>query len=371
VQALILAGGEGTRLRPLTSTVPKPVVQLVDRPFISYMIEWLRAHGVDDVILACGFMADGVRAVLGDGSSMGISLRYVEEPTPLGTGGALKYAEDLLADRFYMLNGDLLTDIDLTAQLRRHEETGARATLALMSVEDPSAYGLVRCGDDMTVREFVEKPRPDEIDTNLVNAGAYILEREVLDDLPSAGTKISIERDVFPSLVGRGLHGYVASGYWLDIGTPERYLQATFEILEGDVKTEIGRKVAAAGGVLRDLDADGRPAPGIVHGPALVGSGCRLAPDAIVGSRTVLGRGVTVGAGAHIESSVLLDGAVVGAGTRIKSSIVGPNVHIGERCRVEGRVVLGQGVSVGAGNTLLEGMRIFPGVQLPDGAIAF
>jgi mannose-1-phosphate guanylyltransferase len=371
VQALILAGGEGTRLRPLTSTVPKPVVQLVDRPFIAYMIEWLRGHGVDDVILACGFMADGVRAVLGDGSSLGVSLRYVEEPTPLGTGGALKYAEDLLAERFFMLNGDLLTDIDLTEQMRQHERTGARATLALIGVDDPSSYGLVRQGEDGAVREFVEKPSPDEIDTNLVNAGAYILEREVLAGIARAGTRVSIEREVFPSLVGHGLYGFETSGYWMDIGTPERYLQATFEILEGDVQTEIGRRVAGAGGVLRDTGDDGAPAPGILHPPALVGADCRLAANAVIGSRTVLGRGVTVGAGAHIERSVVLDGTSVGAGTRISSSIIGPDVSIGDRCRLDGGVVLGQGVRVGAGNTLLEGMRIFPGVQLPDGAIAF
>ncbi len=369
MQALILAGGEGTRLRPLTSTVPKPVVPLVDRPFISYMIEWLRGHGIDDVIIACGFMADGVRAVLGDGTSFGVSLRYIEEPEPLGTGGALKYAEDLLADRFFMLNGDCLTDMDLTEQLAQHERTGARATLALMPVDDPSAYGLVRRNDDLSVRQFLEKPSPEEIDTNLINAGAYILERSVLEGMAPAGTNISIEREVFPALVGHGLYGYEASGYWLDIGTPERYLQATFEILEGDVKTEVGRRLAAAGGVLREGDAE--EVAGTIHAPALIGSGCRVASTAVVGSRTVLGRGVTVGAGTHIESSVLLDGTQVGAGTRISSSIVGANVRIGDRCRVEGRVVLGQDVNVGAGNTLLAGMRVFPGVTLPEGAIAF
>ncbi len=176
------------------------------------------------------------------------------------------------------------------------------------------------------MREFVEKPSPDEIDTNLVNAGAYILERDVLDEMASAGTRISIEREVFPQLVGHGLYGYEASGYWMDIGTPERYLQATYEILEGDVQDR-GRTTAwrEAGGVLREGEVDG--APGVVHAPALVGAGCRLAESAIVGSRTVLGRGVTVGAGAHIESSVVLDGAVIGAGTRISASIIGPRLR--------------------------------------------
>jgi mannose-1-phosphate guanylyltransferase len=367
VQALILAGGEGTRLRPLTSTVPKPVVPLVDRPFIAYMIEWLRSHGVDDLILACGFMADGVRSVLGDGSDLGVRLRYIEEPEPLGTGGPLKFAEELLADRFFMLNGDVLTDMDLTAQLRQHESTGARATLALIEVDDPSSYGLVRLADDLSVREFVEKPSPEEGGAHLVNAGAYILERDVLDGMAPAGTKISIEREVFPTLVGNGLYGYEASGYWMDIGTPERYLQATFEILEGDVRTEVGRAVADAGGVLRR----GGNGSGVVHGPALVGEGCDLAASSHIGARTVLGRRVTVNASAHIDNSVILDGATIGTGTRITGSIVGPDVTIGDHCRVEGHVVLGQGVSVGSGNTLREGMRIFPGVALPDGAIAF
>ena len=167
MQALILAGGEGTRLRPLTSTVPKPVVPLVDRPFIVFMLDWLRGHGIDDVVISCGFMASGVHNVLGDGSAYGMRLRYVEEPRPLGTGGAVKFAEELLDERFLMLNGDVLTDIDLTAQLAQHERTGARATLALVAVDDPSAYGLVRCNGDASVSEFLEKPSPDQIDTNL------------------------------------------------------------------------------------------------------------------------------------------------------------------------------------------------------------
>ena len=369
MQALILAGGEGTRLRPLTSTIPKPVVPLVDRPFISFMLEWLRGHGVQEAILSCGFMADGVRSVLGDGSGLGVRLRYIEEPQPLGTGGALKFAEDLLDERFFMLNGDVLTDIDLTAQMRQHEDSGARVTLGLVGVEDPSAYGLVRRHDNTAVSEFVEKPRSDEIDTHLINAGAYIIEREVLRELPPSGTKLSIEREVFPKLVGHGLYGYEATGYWLDIGTPERYLQATFDILEGDVSTEAGRRLAEAGGTLQE--GDGSRVTGSVHAPALVGSGCVVASGATLGGRTVLGRDVTVGAGAHVEASVLLDGCSVGAGSRISMAILGRGVAIGERCRVDRGVVLGENVKIGAGNTLTSGMRIFPGVELPEGAIAF
>ena len=244
MQALILAGGEGTRLRPLTSTIPKPVVPLVGRPFISYMLEWLRGHGVEDVILGCGFMADRVRDVLGDGSGLGIRLRYLEEPRPLGTGGALKFAEDLLDERFFMLNGDVLADLDLTAQLRGARAYGARATLALVPIDDPSAYGLVRM-DAGRGRDASSSRSPGRTEGRHQPDQCRRLHprADVLDGMPPAGTNVSIERDVFPTLVGRGLFGYEATGYWLDIGTPDRYLQGTYDILEGKVTTEVGRQL--------------------------------------------------------------------------------------------------------------------------------
>ncbi len=368
MQALILVGGEGTRLRPLTSNLPKPVVPLAGQPFMWYMLQWLRSHGVDDVVLSCGFLAGGVREVLGDGSALGIRLRYVEEPKPLGTGGALKYAEDLLQERFVMLNGDVLTDIDLTAQLAAHERTGARGTIALIAVQDPSAYGLVRQRADGSVSEFLEKPGPDQIvDTNLVNAGVYILEREVLDGMAPSGTNISIERDLFPTLVDGRLYGYEVDGYWLDIGTPERYLQATFDILEGNVRTDIGMQLGRSG--MRIIDS--RELQGRVGAPAIVGAGCAIAAHAIVGGRTVLGNGVRIDDGARIESSVLLDDVHIGARTTVHGSIVAAGSDIGEHCSIDGGVVVGAGVRLGADNVLRAGARIFPGVHLPDGAIKF
>ena len=367
MQALILAGGEGTRLRPLTSTMPKPVVPLAGRPHITLMIDWLRGHGVDDVILSCGFLADGVRAVLGDGEELGVRLRYVEEPEPLGTGGALRYAGELLDERFLMLNGDVLCDLDLGAQLAQHERTGARATIALVGVEDPSAYGLVRLAEDHAVREFLEKPSPDQIDTNLINAGAYVLERSVLEGMAPPGSNISIERDVFPDLVGRGLYGFEAEGYWLDIGTPDRYLQGTFDILECNVRTALGSRLSEGGGVV----TDGAFIAGRVVAPALVGAGSRVAESAIVGGRAVLGREVEVEEGAHIEGSAVLDGVFIGAGTSVRAAIIGPGARIGAHCHIEDGVVLGEGVRIGEGNTLTAGARLSPGVELPDGAISF
>src|ERR1700730_18705995 len=219
IQAVILVGGEGTRLRPLTSTVPKPVVPLVDRPFISFMLEWLRAHGIDDVIMSCGFLATSVRNVLGDGTALGIRLRFVEEPDARGTAGALKFAESLLDERFLMLNGDVLTDIDLTAQIAQHEATGAKATLALVGVADPTAYGLVILDEDRSVRDFVEKPSSDRVESNLISAGAYVLEREILELVPP-DRNVSIEREVWPRLIGQGLYGFPSESYWLGLGNP-------------------------------------------------------------------------------------------------------------------------------------------------------
>jgi mannose-1-phosphate guanylyltransferase len=366
MQAVILVGGEGKRLRPLTSTVPKPVVPLVDRPFISFMLEWLGQHGIDDVIMSCGFLATSVRNVLGDGSGLGIRLRFVEEPDPRGTAGALKFAESLLDERFLMLNGDVLTDIDVTEQIAQHEATGAKATLALVPVSDPSAYGLVHLKEDRSVNDFVEKPSSDRIDTNLISAGVYVLEREVLELVPPE-RNVSIEREVWPLLVGRGLYGFPSESYWLDIGTPERYLKGTFDIIEGNVETAV--KVRLGGDWLAidsDAQVDGRVIP-----PAVLERGVRVGEGAHVGSLAVLSGDVSIGAGTTVERAVILNGAQIGDGCTLRDCIVAAGCRVGARTQITGGAVLGEGVTVGADNVITRGARIFPGVELPDGAIKF
>lgn len=366
MQAVILVGGEGTRLRPLTSTVPKPVVPLVDRPFIAFTLEWLCRHGIDDVVMSCGFLATSVRNVLGDGSRYGIRLRFVEEPDPRGTAGALKFAESMLDERFLMLNGDVLTDIDLTEQIAQHERTGAKGTLALVPVEDPSAYGLVRLHDDRSVKGFVEKPSSDMIDTNMISAGAYVLEREILQ-LVEPGRNVSIEREVWPRLVGGGLYGFPCESYWLDIGTPERYLQGTFDILEGNVSSAVGERLGK--GYLAVADSatiDGRAIP-----PAVIEAGACVADGAHVGSLVVLGAGVKVAAGATVERAVILAGSEIGEGCVLRDCIVAAGCRVGAGTQVLEGAVLGEGVTVGADNVIAGGARIFPGVSLPDGAIKF
>jgi mannose-1-phosphate guanylyltransferase len=366
VQAVILVGGQGTRLRPLTATLPKPVVPLVDRPFIAFMLEWLHEHGVDDVIMSCGFLATRLREVLGDGSDLGIRLRFVEEPDPRGTAGALKLAEPMLDERFLMLNGDVLTDIDLTSQIAQHEATGATATLALVPVADPTAYGVVILEEDRSVRDFVEKPSSDRVQSNLISAGAYVLERRILDLVPP-DRNVSIEREVWPLLVGAGLYGFPSESYWLDIGTPARYLQGTFDIIEGNVATSVRERLGSDWlAIDESAQLDGRVIP-----PAVIERGVQVAAGAHVGSLVVLGADVRIGAGTVVERAVILQGTQIGEGCELRDCIVAAGCRIGARTRITGGAVLGEGVEVGADNVITRGARIFPGVALPDGAIEF
>jgi mannose-1-phosphate guanylyltransferase len=345
VQALVLAGGEGTRLRPLTYTTPKPVMPLAGRPFLSFMLDWLRSHGVDEVILSCGFMSDGVKRVLGDIYD-GMRLRYVIEEEPLGTAGPVRLAldEGVLADRLLVLNGDVLTDIDLTAELARHAETGARVTLALYPVDDTGSYGVVPTDADGRVEAFLEKSE-GETPTNRVNAGAYVVEREVIEQIP-AGRAVSFEREVFPTLVGNGLYGFDAAGYWIDIGTPERYLEATWDLLAGRVRSELPPR-----------DETG----------SLVYEGCLLS-GAHVGPQSVLGRHCSVGSDSRVERAVLHDRVMVGADAAVVESVLGERVRVGERASVEAGALVGAGATIGEGAVIGAGARLDPGVEVEAGA---
>jgi mannose-1-phosphate guanylyltransferase len=320
VQALILVGGEGTRLRPLTNTTPKPVLPLVNRPFITYMIEWLAAHGFTEVVLSCMFLAGDIRRVVGEREWKGTRLHYVEEPEPRGTAGAVKFAEGVLGERFAVLNGDILADFDVGALWRGHEQTAARATISLIEVDDPSAYGLVLTDGEGRVTEFVEKPDHTPPGGAFVNAGAYVLERSVLDLIP-ADRPVSFEREVFPALVGDGLWGFRAEGYWLDIGTPERYLAATRYLLERGATGAIGEE-------------------------------CELAPGAQVGQFTVLGDRCRVEDAAVLEGAVLFDDVHVEHGAVVRDSIVGNGATIGRGSRVEAGSIVGDHATIAAGSSI-------------------
>jgi len=328
MQALILAGGEGTRLRPLTTTVPKPVIPLANRPFISFMLDWLKGHGFDDVVMSCGFLGSAVRAVLGDGGREGIRIRYVDEAQPLGTAGPVKLAEPVLAERFAVLNGDILTDIDLSSVVRFHEEHNARVTLTLTPVEDPSTYGVILTDAEGRVEAFIEKPQ-GEAPSKLINAGIYVLERDVLSEIP-AGRAVSFEREVFPSLVGAGLYGIERGGYWLDIGTRERYLQGTRDILTGAVQTEVGPGLGP--GTQVDPEA-------ALQDPVLTGAACEIAAAAEAGPLVTLGAGCTIGRGAVVRDSALHDGVTVAEAAHVVDSIVGQGARIAAGARVESAIL--------------------------------
>ena len=319
MQAIVLVGGEGTRLRPLTSDVPKPAVTLVDRPFLAYAIEWLAAHGVTEVVLACGFLPEVLReALVGEEQRSGVAITYVAEPEPLGTAGAIRFAAEALGDRleerFLALNGDVLADLDLSALVRAHDERDARATIALHPVPDSAAYGLVSRDGDGNVLEFLEKT--GEAVPGEINAGAYVLDRSVFDLVP-AGRAVSIEREVFPRLVGDGLRAELLDGYWMDIGTPERYLQASWDILEGRVETRV------------EPTSEGM----------LVAADATIAADAQVGPRVVVSSGCRLEAGAEVGEAVLLEGCSVGEGAWVRGSILAPGVEVAPSARVEGAVV--------------------------------
>jgi mannose-1-phosphate guanylyltransferase len=342
MQALILAGGEGTRLRPLTMSVPKPVAPLANRPFITYMIDWLQRHGFDDIVMSCGFLADGVREVLGSGRLNGVTIQYVDELEPLGTAGAVKFAEPVLGQRFAVLNGDVLTDLDMTRLREFHEQRGAAATLGLYPVDDPSSYGVVVTDQEGRVEEFLEKPAPGTAPTNHVNAGMYILEHEVLDRI-DAGRAVSFEREVFPALVGEGLHALPLDGYWLDIGTPERYLQGTRDILRGDVETPVSPST----------DVEG------VTQPVLIGARCEIALDAEVGPDVTLGGECRIGARVAVRSSSLHDGVAVEEDAVVRNSIVGAGALVGAGARLDGETIVGAGAVIAPG-THLTGGRVPP-----------
>ena len=345
MQALILAGGEGTRLRPLTGNIPKPVVPLAGRPHVLYVIDWLRRHGVDDVIISCAHLAAELREALEE-LETGVRMRFVVEPDARGTAGAIKFAEAELGERFFVLNGDVLCDLDLGALASQHEDTGARATIALYPVEDPSAYGLVRRKDDGEVLDFLEKPEdPSQIDTDEINAGAYLLERSVLDEIPP-DADVSIEREIFPKLVGNGLYGRRLEGYWLDIGTPQRYLQANWDILERRVDTVVGERVDESGLLVSpEAEVDGDAA---VKSPALIEDGVEVAAGATVGPRAVVGAGGTVAEDALVTGSVLLPGCSVGAGARLRGAILSPGVQVAPGAEPDPGAVFADGEAVAA-----------------------
>lgn len=319
MKAVVLVGGEGTRLRPLTLTTPKQMLPVGGRPMIERVLEWLSAHGVDEVVLSLGYRPDAFLKAYPEGKACGVRLQYAVEDSPLDTAGAIRFAagEGGVDSTFLVVNGDVLTDLDVSALVAFHRDRGAEATIALTPVEDPSRFGVVPTGPDGSVVAFIEKPPAGEAPTNLINAGTYVLETSVLDRIPD-GRRVSIERETFPSLVADGrLYALGSEAAWLDAGTPSTYLAANLAF-----------------------------APLVASSAQVAGS----VSGSVIGDVRVL-------EGAVVERSVVMDGAVVGAGAVVADSIVGPGARVGDRARVTNLSVLGDGYVVGDGAELSEARR--------------
>lgn len=337
-KAVILVGGEGTRLRPLTYEVPKSMVPVLNRPFLEHTFAYLKNYEVKDIILALGYLPDVVQDYFGDGSGSGIQLTYAVEDNPLGTAGAVKNVEQYLSGTFVVLNGDVFSDIDIADMLAFHRDKGARVTIALTWVDNPCPFGVVETDSGGRVRRFVEKPRPDRVTTHWINAGIYLVEVEVLQHVPS-NTHYMFEKGLFPLLLelGEPIYGYSSSGYWLDMGTLEKYLCLNCDLLMTKAKS------ALIGGLARDevcCDKDVIIHPSAeVMGPAVIGSRCKIDRKAHIKGPVVIGPDCHVGESASIEKAVLWSGVNTGAGVTVKRCILGTNTMIKDNDQVTNRVI--------------------------------
>ena len=357
MQAVVLVGGEGTRLRPLTYGTPKPMVPLFGVPFLERTLSRLKHAGVDHAILAAGYLPEAIREHFGDGTRLGMRLTYVIEDVPLGTAGAIKNVERFIEGPFFVLNGDVLTSLDLRAMSAFHHEMGGVGVLHLIRVPDPSAFGCVMHDGAGRVTAFVEKPARHEAPTDEVNAGTYLLHASVLDAIP-ADTVVSIERETFPALIagGRSLYARTTDDYWLDIGRPEHYLQAHRDVLDGKLRLDPLADPERHRGQFWLAGDTGAPAG--VQAPSFLGDGVELGPGATIGPYAVIGNGVRIGAEASVSSSVIWADATVGAGARVEGSILANNVRVGRGAHVLAGSVVGHDVAIGADAVIPNDSRI-------------
>jgi NDP-sugar pyrophosphorylase family protein len=345
MKAILLAGGKGTRLRPLTIHTPKPIVPVFDRPFLHYQLDLLKQVAeIDEVILSLNYQPRRIEEIFGDGSDSGLAIRYVVEPAPLGTGGAVRYAGESLRESVVVFNGDVLTEIDLGAVIRLHRERQAKATIVLTPVENPSAYGLVETDADGRVRRFLEKPRPEEITCNTINAGIYILEPDTFDRIPR-DTPWSIERSFFPSLIERGetFVAYVNRGYWIDIGTPEKYMQVHRDILDGRFRSaRVAAGPPASNGSSGWISDEARVEEGAaVESPSFIDAGAVVKAGARVGPYSVVGRQCWIEEHAILERAIVWPNSRISQEAVVRGSILGRHCHVGRNALIEEGVVLG------------------------------
>jgi mannose-1-phosphate guanylyltransferase/phosphomannomutase len=369
-KAIVMAGGQGSRLRPLTLTRPKPMMPVANRPVMAHILDWLKGHGFSEVLVTLHYRADDIRRAFGDGRSLGLKITYRVEEEPLGTAGSVKFAEDWIAgEPFLIASGDALTDLDLTALTGRHRKTGAWLTLGLKHVEDPSQYGIVILDDRGRVSRFQEKPGASQAFSNLANTGIYCVEPQVLEKVPR-GRPYDWSRDVFPQLMAEGLplFGHMLDGYWCDIGSITDYRRGQRDALEGAVR------VALPGQPVRPgvwIGSNVRIAPGaVIEGPVLIGAGCRIERDALILPGSVLGERTIVRAGACVWNAVLGAECEIGPSAVVRDCILGEETRVGAACSVSDGAVVGRGCRLTAAARVQDGEHLEPdqlvtGVQTP------
>jgi NDP-sugar pyrophosphorylase family protein len=333
MKGLILAGGKGTRLRPLTINTPKPIVPVANSPFLLYQIDLMRSGGIGEIILSLSYQPRKIEDLLKDGADYGVWIRYAVEGTPLGTGGAFKNAEAHIDSTTVVFNGDILTSLNLGAVIAKHREKKAVATIVLTRVENPSAYGLVETNPDGWIQRFIEKPGPDEITCNTINAGIYVLEPSVLRYIPK-GEAYSFERGLFPTLLEQKepVLGYIMDRYWIDIGTPRKYLEVHHDILAGKFKSQ---RVAVSA-----VDRASLPASAMIDAKSIVDQEVTIRDNVLI-ENSVIGRNCKIAEGTHIVDSVIWSGTTIDADARINSSIIGKGCYIGSSAQLRSDVVLG------------------------------
>jgi mannose-1-phosphate guanylyltransferase/phosphomannomutase len=370
VKAVVMAGGEGTRLRPLTSNQPKPMVSIVGKPCMEHILELLRRHGFQDVIVTVAFLPQAIRGYFGDGETMALNIEYSVEETPLGTAGSVRLASDRLDETFLVISGDALCDIDIGALVAFHKEKGSAVTIGLKSVENPLEFGIVVTDEDGRIERFLEKPSWGQVFSDTINTGIYVLEPEVLRHIPT-DRPYDFSKELFPLLLemGRPMYGYVCDGYWQDIGNLDQYRQANFDALDERVKLEIpgirlrGNVWIGEGVELGDLDT--------VEGPAFVGNNCRIAADAQVGQYSVLGRSVTLREGSRTVRSVVDAGTHIGRSSLVEGAIIGASCDLRSHVHVHPGVAIGDNVTLGAQSMIMPGVRIYPYKEVDTGAQIF
>ncbi|MDD5701784.1 MAG: NDP-sugar synthase [Dehalococcoidales bacterium] len=356
MQALILVGGEATRLRPLTCNMPKSMVPVLNTPFLEHVIRYLSGHSTDNIVLAQGHLPKPMDDYFQDGSRLGIKLTYALETRPLGTAGAVKNAEQFLTDRFLVLNGDIFTDLNITDMLRFHEERRAKVTIALTPVEDPTAYGLIETSSDGKVNRFLEKPSWNQVTTNMINAGTYIIEKDVLNRIPPQ-TNFSFERQLFPMLLEQGepIYGYTSPAYWIDIGTPEKYLQLHRDLMRGAVKgynLVQGKVVKIGQGCSIHVETQ-------LVGPVIIGDGCSISRGVKIFGPVVIGAKNIIGEDTVIDSSITWQNNRFGVKVNLKECMLATDCFLADNSGAENSV-FGDHVTISRNTRLGQGSRIWP-----------